>query len=121
MIPSTTIRRVQKGTIFVQPESVKRREYSFKGRKALPQGKSFQKRWLPEKGNIKSLKMSKKMSLPVKSISKQFHQQLATQLQLKVRNWILLERKKNFKRLRYPHMPNCRKGCNSLVELVKFV
>ena len=40
MIPSTTIRRVQKGTIFVQPESVKRREYSFKGRKALPQGKS---------------------------------------------------------------------------------
>ena len=40
MIPSTTIRRVQKGTIFVQPESVKRRECSFKGRKALSQGKS---------------------------------------------------------------------------------
>ena len=112
MIPSTTIRRVQKGTIFVQPESVKRRECSFKGRKAV----SFQKRWLPEKENIKSLQMSEKMSLPLKSISKQCYQQLATQLQLKVRNWILLEKKKNFKRLRYPPMANCRKGCNSLVE-----
>ena len=97
-LPSTTMKRVQKGTISGQPESVKRRRCSFKDRKALLQGKSYislQKRWLPEKGNINSLQMSEKMSLPLKTIPKQCYKQFKIQLQFKVRNWMLLEKKQN--------------------------
>ena len=84
-LPSTTMRRVQKRIIFVQPESAKRRKCSFKGRKALPQGNSSC--IIPEKVvikivNINSLSMSEKISLPLKSIPNQCYQQLATQLQL---------------------------------------
>ena len=37
-ITSTTMRRIQKGKISVQPESVKRRKSKLKGKKALPKG-----------------------------------------------------------------------------------
>ena len=103
---------------------MKRQQCSFKGCKALPQEKpSFiiPEKVVTTKGNINSLQISEKMSLSLKSIPKQCRQQLATRLQFKVRNWMLLERKKSFKLLSYSPMPNFKEGCNSRAELVKFV
>ena len=60
-LPATTMRRVEKATISVQTESLKKVQCSFRNHKALPQESppvSFDKRWLPEKGNISSLQIS---------------------------------------------------------------